>query len=162
MGNAHPTYRMNLLATNLLTHLVDLVFGGSAPTGEGRDASLDWSAPWATWVTLLVLIVAAVYVVFIYAQEQTGRPWAWRVLLAGLRFSLIALALFMIYRLVLRPYKTDLPDLVIVDGGKGQLGSAMKELQRLALEELPVVGLAKEREEIFRPGDLFCGYPWCE
>ena len=45
-----------------------------------------------------------------------------------------------------------LPDLVIVDGGKGQLGSAMKELQRLGLHELPVVGLAKEREEIFRPG----------
>lgn len=45
-----------------------------------------------------------------------------------------------------------LPDLVIVDGGKGQLGAAMKELQRLGLHELPVIGLAKEREEIFRPG----------
>ena len=44
-----------------------------------------------------------------------------------------------------------LPDLVIVDGGKGQLGSACKELQRLGLHELPIIGLAKEREEIFRP-----------
>ncbi len=44
-----------------------------------------------------------------------------------------------------------LPDLVIVDGGKGQLGSACKELQRLGLFVLPIIGLAKEREEIFRP-----------
>jgi excinuclease ABC subunit C len=44
-----------------------------------------------------------------------------------------------------------LPDLVIVDGGKGQLSMAMKELQRLGLHDLPVVGLAKQREEIFRP-----------
>lgn len=44
-----------------------------------------------------------------------------------------------------------LPDLVIVDGGKGQLSSAMKELQRLGLHELPIIGLAKKQEEIFRP-----------
>jgi excinuclease ABC subunit C len=44
-----------------------------------------------------------------------------------------------------------LPDLVIVDGGKGQLGMAVRELQRLGLHELPVIGLAKQREEIFMP-----------
>lgn len=46
-----------------------------------------------------------------------------------------------------------LPDLVIVDGGKGQLSSACKELQRLGLHDLPIVGLAKQREEIFRPNE---------
>ncbi len=46
-----------------------------------------------------------------------------------------------------------LPDLVIVDGGKGQLGMAVKELTRLGLHDLPVIGLAKQHEEIFRPGD---------
>lgn len=46
-----------------------------------------------------------------------------------------------------------LPDLVIVDGGKGQLGMAVRELNRLGLHELPVIGLAKQREEIFRPGE---------
>ena len=45
-----------------------------------------------------------------------------------------------------------LPDLVIVDGGKGQLSSACKELQRLGLTEQPIIGLAKEFEEIYRPG----------
>ena len=44
-----------------------------------------------------------------------------------------------------------LPDLVIVDGGKGQLSSAVEELQRLGLGGLPIIGLAKQREEIFRP-----------
>jgi excinuclease ABC subunit C len=45
-----------------------------------------------------------------------------------------------------------LPDLIIVDGGKGQLSAACRELQRLGLHDLPVIGLAKEREEIYRPG----------
>jgi len=44
-----------------------------------------------------------------------------------------------------------LPDLVIVDGGKGQLSSAVAELQRLGLGGLPIIGLAKQREEVFRP-----------
>src|SRR5881397_2542326 len=45
-----------------------------------------------------------------------------------------------------------LPDLIIVDGGKGQLSAACRELQRLGLHELPIIGLAKEHEEIYRPG----------
>jgi excinuclease ABC subunit C len=50
------------------------------------------------------------------------------------------------------PKFVTLPDLVIIDGGKGQLGVAMKELQSLGLHDLPVIGLAKEEEEIYRPG----------
>ena len=49
----------------------------------------------------------------------------------------------------------NLPDLVIVDGGKGQLAMAVQELRNLGLWDLPVIGLAKEREEIFRPGSEF-------
>src|SRR6202035_2116261 len=45
-----------------------------------------------------------------------------------------------------------LPDLIIVDGGKGQLSAACRELQRLGLAEVPIIGLAKEYEEIYRPG----------
>jgi len=45
-----------------------------------------------------------------------------------------------------------LPDLVIVDGGKGQLGMAVRELRALGLHELPVIGLAKQHEEVFLPG----------
>jgi excinuclease ABC subunit C len=46
-----------------------------------------------------------------------------------------------------------LPDLIIVDGGKGQLGMACRELQSLGLHSQPVIGLAKEFEEIYRPGE---------
>jgi excinuclease ABC subunit C len=44
-----------------------------------------------------------------------------------------------------------LPNLIIVDGGKGQLSSACEELQRLGLFNIPIIGLAKEFEEIHRP-----------
>ena len=51
-----------------------------------------------------------------------------------------------------------LPDLIIVDGGKGQLSAACRELQRLGLHELPIIGLAKEFEEIIGPaGRCRCG-----
>ncbi len=46
-----------------------------------------------------------------------------------------------------------LPDLVIVDGGKGQLSAAYGELRKLGLQDLPIIGLAKQREEIFFPGN---------
>ncbi|MBN1814120.1 MAG: excinuclease ABC subunit UvrC [Anaerolineae bacterium] len=46
-----------------------------------------------------------------------------------------------------------LPDLLIVDGGKGQLSVAVEVLQAFdLLDQVPVVGLAKQREEIFLPG----------
>ena len=44
-----------------------------------------------------------------------------------------------------------LPDLILIDGGKGQLGMAVEELTRLGLEKIPVIGLAKEFEEIYFP-----------
>jgi excinuclease ABC subunit C len=46
-----------------------------------------------------------------------------------------------------------LPDLIVVDGGKGQLSMACQELRRLGLEGVPIIGLAKEFEEIHRPGE---------
>ena len=44
-----------------------------------------------------------------------------------------------------------MPDLIIIDGGKGQLSAAMEVLQELHID-IPTVGLAKENEEIFVPG----------
>jgi excinuclease ABC subunit C len=42
-----------------------------------------------------------------------------------------------------------MPNLVIIDGGKGQLNAALELLDGLEITELPVVGLAKENEEVF-------------
>jgi len=46
-----------------------------------------------------------------------------------------------------------LPDLILIDGGKGQLNAACAELEKLGLGHIPILGLAKEFEEIYRPGD---------
>ena len=48
--------------------------------------------------------------------------------------------------------KRPLPDLVMVDGGKGQLSSAIDALIEIGCPPLPVIGLAKRNEEIFLPG----------
>ena len=45
-----------------------------------------------------------------------------------------------------------MPDLVIIDGGKGQVSAAKEVLDELGLHDLPLAGLAKEREELFLPG----------
>jgi excinuclease ABC subunit C len=62
--------------------------------------------------------------------------------------------------IVFRRYKrllnenAPLPDLVVVDGGKGQLSSAVHALKRLELYgKLPIVGIAKRLEEIYYPND---------
>ena len=44
------------------------------------------------------------------------------------------------------------PDLILIDGGKGQLGAAMEVIEDLGYADIPTFGLAKEREELFAPG----------
>nr|WP_298005381.1 excinuclease ABC subunit UvrC [uncultured Flavobacterium sp.] len=47
-----------------------------------------------------------------------------------------------------------LPDLIIIDGGKGQLGAALKSLEVLGLRgKIAIIGIAKRLEELFYPGD---------
>jgi len=46
-----------------------------------------------------------------------------------------------------------LPDLILIDGGKGQLNAACAELAKLGLSHIPIIGLAKEFEEIYQPGE---------
>ena len=46
----------------------------------------------------------------------------------------------------------NLPSLIVIDGGKGQLNAACAELEKLGLAHIPIIGLAKEFEEIYFPG----------
>ncbi len=48
--------------------------------------------------------------------------------------------------------KTAVPDLVVVDGGKGQLSSALAELTSLGFPDQPIISLAKRLEEVYLPG----------
>ena len=45
------------------------------------------------------------------------------------------------------------PDLILIDGGRGQLSAAVHVLEQCNLQSIPVFGLAKRNEELFRPGD---------
>ena len=64
-----------------------------------------------------------------------------------------------IYEVVFRRYNRlklnneIMPDLILIDGGKGQLKYALKALKELSLDYIPIVGLAKRLEEIFVPGN---------
>ena len=54
------------------------------------------------------------------------------------------------YRMILKKNLT-LPDLILVDGGKGQLNAGFRVLKDLGIEGIPIIGLAKRFEEIFVP-----------
>ena len=54
------------------------------------------------------------------------------------------------YRRVLEDGK-ELPDLILIDGGRGQLNAALAALNKLGVEEIPIAGLAKREEEIYVP-----------
>jgi len=51
------------------------------------------------------------------------------------------------------PSAARLPDLILIDGGKGQLNAACAELAKLGLGHIAIIGLAKEFEEIYQPGE---------
>jgi excinuclease ABC subunit C len=61
----------------------------------------------------------------------------------------------MIGELVRRRYSSmdgKMPDLIVIDGGRGQLGAAIASLSGLGISGVPCIGLAKENEEIYRQG----------
>ncbi|MFX1392010.1 MAG: excinuclease ABC subunit UvrC [Promethearchaeota archaeon] len=47
----------------------------------------------------------------------------------------------------------ELPDLILVDGGKGQLNAAISVLEGLGIQNIPIIGLAKKFEEIYKSGE---------
>jgi excinuclease ABC subunit C len=51
-----------------------------------------------------------------------------------------------------REEQLPLPDLIVIDGGKGQLSAAVEAANQLGLGDLPIVSLAKREEEVFLPG----------
>ncbi len=65
-------------------------------------------------------------------------------------FACIAEAVQRRYSRLKREQK-QMPDLILIDGGKGQLNMAVDELKKLGLVNMPVIGLAKEFEEVYLP-----------
>ncbi len=70
-------------------------------------------------------------------------------------FATMEEAVFRRYRRLLDEDQS-LPQLIIIDGGKGQLGAALKSLKLLGIEKkVTVIGIAKRLEELFYPGDQY-------
>ncbi|GAA4096235.1 excinuclease ABC subunit UvrC [Mucilaginibacter panaciglaebae] len=70
-------------------------------------------------------------------------------------FATMEEAVFRRYRRVLDE-DTGLPQLILIDGGKGQLSSAMKSLRLLGIDkQVTVIGIAKRLEELYYPGDQY-------
>ena len=70
-------------------------------------------------------------------------------------FATMEEAVFRRYRRVLDE-DTGLPQLILIDGGKGQLSAAMKSLKLLGIEkQVTVIGIAKRLEELYYPGDQY-------
>ena len=113
---------MTLLADSTWMRLVEFLFGiDSASAGQGRESKFDPSAPFPTWVTIALLVFVVVYVFLIYSREHSTWRAVSRYVLATLRVAVIGLAIFMLFRLVVLPYRTDLPDLVIVLDDSGSM-----------------------------------------
>lgn len=70
-------------------------------------------------------------------------------------FATMEEAVFRRYRRLLDEGQ-ELPQLIVIDGGKGQLGAAVKSLKLLGIEnQVAVIGIAKRLEEIYYPGDPY-------
>lgn len=70
-------------------------------------------------------------------------------------FATMEEAVFRRYRKLLDEDQS-LPQLIVIDGGKGQLGAALKSLRLLGIEkQVTVIGIAKRLEELFYPGDQY-------
>ncbi|MBD1434023.1 excinuclease ABC subunit C [Sphingobacterium sp. DN00404] len=70
-------------------------------------------------------------------------------------FATMEEAVFRRYRRILDEDQP-LPQLIVIDGGKGQLGAAMKSLKLLGIEKkVTVIGIAKRLEELYYPGDQY-------
>lgn len=70
-------------------------------------------------------------------------------------FATMEEAVFRRYRRLLDEDQS-LPQLIIIDGGKGQLGAALKSLRLLGIEKkVTVIGIAKRLEELYYPGDQY-------
>ncbi|WP_134088346.1 excinuclease ABC subunit UvrC [Olivibacter sp. XZL3] len=70
-------------------------------------------------------------------------------------FATMEEAVFRRYKRMLEE-ETPLPQLIIIDGGKGQLSAALKSLKKLGIDsQVTVIGIAKRLEELYYPGDQY-------
>lgn len=101
--------------TNAVVQFARWFIGGPSPCpGQGSDYAIEHTATWPAWLTLAFLLAASAFVIAVYFQERGAAGAVVKVLLASLRVAVLGLAVFMLYGWLLRPYCTDLPDVVVI------------------------------------------------
>lgn len=95
-----------------------------AGAGEGLQWRVQFAFPWPAWVLLLFVIFAVTAVIGIYLREGTMASRPFKLLLAGLRLLLIALALFMLSDAELVVDRMGLPYLAVLVDDSGSMAIA--------------------------------------
>lgn len=101
---------MNATSPTWMEHLL----GIEAQAGEGASWSLDHAWRWPPWLTLLFVVFAAALVLWIYHREGRQASRRFKLFLAGLRLSSLAIVLLMIAQIALSLQRTGLPYLAVI------------------------------------------------
>ncbi|MFT4308558.1 MAG: excinuclease ABC subunit UvrC, partial [Candidatus Woesearchaeota archaeon] len=139
---AHKNARANLTEKRVLSELKDTLNLADAPLViECFDVS-----------TLAGTGIVAGMTRFIDAEPDTNgyRRFEIRSVEGQDDYAAIAEAVYRRYKR-LKDQGSELPDLIVIDGGKGQLSAALEQLKLLNLT-IPIVALAKREEELYAPG----------
>jgi hypothetical protein len=89
-------------------------FGLETGSGEGAAWSLDYIWPWPAWLTLLTVAVVALFIAGVYFCENRHTSRRYRLVLAAIRFALVAIVLLMIAQVSLLLKRTGLPYVAVL------------------------------------------------
>ena len=90
-----------------------IIFGQSPDLGHGVEVTLEHTWTWPPWASLLALFVLAVVVLAVYMRESSRSRRSFRLALAAIRITLLALLAFMMGGWMQHRHRTDLPDLIV-------------------------------------------------
>jgi hypothetical protein len=93
-----------------------------SPDASGLDSSVQSTWSISLGATMLALLAAGMVVLLVYWRESPSATQIARVVLAGLRTTLLAIVLFMLFGWTVQRHRTDLPDVVIVLDDSASMG----------------------------------------
>ena len=125
----------------LLRQLADRLGVEAARPGEQITPQVRFEQAWPQGVTVLVIVACAALILFLYRQERAAST-GYKLLLAGLRITLVLLAVFMLSEAVLSVERTGLPYFVVMTDGSassGEVDSYADPKEKAAAESLAKV-----------------------
>jgi hypothetical protein len=100
--------------TNPLPTWIGRLLGIETGPGEGTAWSLEHGWGWPPWVTLLLIVFAGVFVVTTYLHENRRASRSFRLCLAGIRLTSVAIVLIMLAQVALSLQRTGLPYVAVI------------------------------------------------